>query len=385
MTLSPRMLNNSLDELLSEAGELSPFARDLITKVNAMMAEADVVLSYQSDKLKAAFFRRVQELQNANVDEAACMIVTEIKQKLASETEKNKKEHRGHGHYDLASLYQRDFKDQMQDHDMTMLMPRSSLAIDVLAPIDIRVQTDAAKEGLLNALNNAQIKHIFIPIGPGHWRGVYLTKPECVNEKFNLELFDPYGPRGARQIQSFTLKILSECGINRAMLDIEHTGPSIPQKDGYACGDFVCAKSHQKMQELGAENGYDPRLIQVYDNYGNQDDLLRAQCRTMAYEINNPQGNISADFSINEQLKRLEGLLSQNERKIVTQTAEVHGIGAKTLNYKYELASLISNRNSIFSKAEIASVKEYHGHTLTDEELAAKLQAEEFLNAGIKP
>ena len=156
------------------------------------------------------------------------------------------------GSYDNKPLHLRHFKDQLQDHDMQKIMPKSYGTIDVLAALRVGDPAIfvAISDGIQLALDNPSIQHVLIPIGPGHWRSMCLSKPIAPEAPYQLELFDPYGRKGAKAIEKTALTLLSKVGIPSHQIQITYVGPQKPQCDGYACGDFTCAYSHQKMRDL---------------------------------------------------------------------------------------------------------------------------------------
>ena len=79
----------------------------------------------------------------------------------------------------------------------------------------------------------------------------------------------------------------------------------------------------------------------------------------------------------------VEKKLTAQEKKIFTTTISAQI--TPSIAYKQEIASLIKNRHRIFAQANAAIKKEEQSKPLNDEELAAKLQAEEFRNAGFRP
>lgn len=196
--------------------------------------------------------------------------------------------HARNGHYDNRPLHELSFCEQMQDNHLTALMPKSDpkRGIDVLAPVN---QNDsglvgAMKEALINILQNEQqIHYVVMAVGPGHWRGVYLIKPQNDTSKYQLEIFDPMGPHGAKTIERFVLDLL---GIDESRIDISFSGPPHPQRDGYACGDFTCSYSHKKMLDFGAScPSWANELINMLEQNGNTKHMLRCTTRKISAEL----------------------------------------------------------------------------------------------------
>ncbi|KTD21435.1 hypothetical protein [Legionella israelensis] len=273
--------------------KLPPESLKLLKAINALAAEESVALGAQSDKVIKLVGKQLEKsFDESSLQDAATSIYSLVIEQMDRETDENRRRHRAQGHYDQKYIHERSLRDQLQDHDMSLLMPKPYGNIEVLGPVnrfDSR-SVEAAQEGIALALQNKKFKHIFIPIGPGHWRGVYLTKPVDGTGKYQLELFDPYGPGGANAIRGMTLDLLKKCGIKASQITITTTGPINPQQDAYACGDFTSAYSHKKMKELGAPStAYNQELINVLDTQGNKKDSLRHATRGVSKTLTNSE------------------------------------------------------------------------------------------------
>ena len=361
--LNPESKATSLRELIENytatQGDIEEHQRLLIEAANEFAAQDDLALSRQSSNSINTLFSQIKRTKSGlNVEATSKEIYTKFKKESDRETLFARNSHNAQGHFNTTPLHSRDLKDQMQDHDMTQLMPKSSQHIEVMAVFnqEDRSIIEPLKTGIVTALKNQDINHIMLPIGPGHWRGIYLTKPTDNNTKYELELFDPYGPEGAEYIELTTLKLLEECGITKDQLNITYSGPNHPQTDVYACGDFTCAYSHKKMQSFGADqSAYNSDLIRALDHAGNENNSLRAVTREIASET-----------------------LTPKEVKILNKSVE--SSVNKVSDYKKALTELIVNRDAIIEQAKKASDKKT---PLSDEEYAATLQAEEFKNVGL--
>lgn len=270
---------------------LSRKGLERLQAVNRLAAKHNIALGAQSDKVIDLVGNHLEQSfrESASEDVAAFIYALAIEQ-MDRETDENRRMYGNQSRYDRKYIHQRSLRDQLQDHDMTRLLPKSDGHIEVLGPVNRFDSSSigAAQEGINLALQQQRYKHIFIPIGPGHWRGAYLSKPGDGTGQYQLELFDPYGPRGANAIRHMTLGLLKQCGINERQISITLTGPIKPQQDGYACGDFTCAYSHKKMQELDAPStACNQELINVLDTHGNRDDLLRHATRGVSETLTN--------------------------------------------------------------------------------------------------
>ncbi|CAM3004043.1 Dot/Icm secretion system substrate [Legionella steigerwaltii] len=276
-------------EKLNGKKKLTEKQKTLLTELHTLAADSNdsITLGFQSDAVIMLIIKQLATFSDKPTPDAAVFIYSKVTDQFDREKVENQRKHSNQGRYDVVFIQNRSTRDQLQDHDMNRLMPGSYGNIDVLAPAN---RFDAisldVKEGMIKALKNKQIKHIFIPVGPGHWRGFYLTKPDADIEKYQLELFDPFGPSGANEICDFSLDLLKQCGIEEDQVTITTTGPTYPQRDVYACGDFTCAYSHKKMKELGApSSAYIQEYITVLDSQGNKNDVLRHKSRELSKSL----------------------------------------------------------------------------------------------------
>lgn len=388
MPLSQKIQSQSLNTLMANysSKKLSLEGIERLKAINAMAAANDVALHMQSPKVIKLIGDQLEKLfPKSSRLNIITRIYSMVIEQMDRETDENKRKHRAQGHFDPQYIHQRSLRDQLQDHDMNRLMPKSQGDIEVLAPINrFDRSSELVQEGIATALKDKKINHVVIPIGPGHWRGIYLTKPADVKGKYQLELFDPYGPVGAEAIKQTTLDLLQKCGINKNQINIKTTGPTHPQQDGYACGDFTCAHSQQKMKAFGA-TAYNQDLINALERQGNKDDALRHTSRKVSQTLQEPpvKAAVIQQKQIEISTQAVEKKLTAQEKKIFTTTISAQI--TPSIAYKQEIASLIKNRHRIFAQANAAIKKEEQSKPLSDEELAAKLQAEEFRNAGFRP
>lgn len=305
--------------------KLPPKSRKLLEAVNALAAKESVALGAQSDEVIQLVGKQLEKsFDESSLQDVAISIYSLVIERMDRETDENRRRHRAQGRYDQKYIHERSLRDQLQDHDMSLLMPKPYGKIEVLGPVnrfDSR-SVEAVQEGIALALQNKNINHIFIPIGPGHWRGFYLTRPVDGKGKYQLELFDPYGPRGANAIREMTLALLKKCGIDASQIRITGKGPMNLQQDAYACGDFTAAFSHKKMKELGAPAAaYNQDLIKVLDTQGNKNDVLRRATRgisqtTTSEKIEKESGKTlkqeeSVDFTETEKREFLSRLVKK--------------------------------------------------------------------------
>lgn len=298
----------------------------------------------------------------------------------------------GQGDFTNEPIHVRTMQDELQDHDITRLLPKSTGHIEILAAVncvDPR-STEAVNIGVQAALKNPNLQTICIPVGPGHWRGLYLSKPQKPNGEYRVELFDPMGKNNAEEIKAFSMKLLVDAGIPENKIVFTLTGPLHPQRDLYACGDFVCAKTHQKMQELGAPpEAYRQNLIDVLITSGNNGGLLRTVIRQESERLSAGDKPTKLEFDNNDYERsappKRAQLSSERDKKTPTRQQTTQELQDKFLSFKKEI---IEKRKLIFKLADAADSKFRSGKPITmteaDADLAAKLQAEELKNAGYK-
>lgn len=286
MALSKERQELCLEELKKRCkNKLTAKKQQLLTAINEFAAARDISLGFQSDEVINIISKNLEiDFEESSLPDVVASIYSQITDQFDRETAVVQRRHRDQGSYDAVYIHQRTMHDQLQDHDMDRLMPQSYGNIEVLASADRYDPTSLdVQDYLMAALKNEGIKHIFIPVGPGHWRGIYLTKPDNAAGKYELELFDPFGPSGASGIRDFTLNLLAKCGIKESQITITLTGPTYPQRDVYACGDFTCAYSHKKMKEHGApSSAYNQDYLKVLETQGNKNDVLRQKSRELS-------------------------------------------------------------------------------------------------------
>lgn len=284
---------NSL--LLRYTDQLNETDKQVLELINDIAAEDDIPLYKQHINITDHLIKLIKASQTEKNDDlpgTSFLIYSLVTELMASQSVVNRNRHLSQGHFDLTALHHRAIRDQMQDHDMTLIMPKSIGNISVFAVLNRfdPSSADSIHDVLASELFNDNIDHIIIPVGPGHWRGVYLTKPspELDELLFDVELFDPYGPTGAAAIDAYILNLLANCGIPKELISIRHTGPAHPQGDAYSCGDFTNAHSHKKMKEFGAPKGsYNENLVNTLENLGNIYDTLRFMTREEIKYITN--------------------------------------------------------------------------------------------------
>ncbi len=307
MALSSGIQRKSYDTLvLKYANKLSETDKQLLELVNNIASQNNIPLYLQNQDVLDSLIKHIHASEtqnNKNLPRTALLVYDVITCLMESQSTINRSRHLAQGHFDLTPLHLRAIKDQMQDHDMTLSMPQSVGNISVLAVLNRfdPSSANAIKDVLASELFNEEKKHIIIPVGPGHWRGAYITRPsEEQNEAFyDVELFDPYGARGATAIDSYVQELLTNCGIPRELIKLRHSGPRHPQGDAYSCGDFTNAYSHKKMKQYGATKGYyNEILVNTLDNLGNVDNVLRFMTREETRKIT--EGTARKSTGIND-------------------------------------------------------------------------------------
>ena len=289
MPLSQEITKQSFDVLTDRySSNLSDRDIECFRAVNLLASADNVALHFQSTDITDLVMELVKNHEVIlSIEQAAAAIYAQVKVKMDEESAVNQRQHNAQGRFDFNHLHRRDPRDQMQDHDMTRLLPKSYGDIEVFAVVNrFDPATALFQEAIFHALGNKAVNHLIIAVGPGHWRGVYLTKPIEDDDRYQLEIFDPYGPRGAETICEFILDLLDKSGVKEEQINIKFTGPVHKQKDSYACGDYTCAQSHRKMKQWGADpEAYNSFLIEALEVMGNKKNALRRVSRLVSSEL----------------------------------------------------------------------------------------------------
>lgn len=407
MSLGLNIQNQCLAELLNLYSDLysrtqlthqRAQAQMLLRSINELSARDDIPLSWQSEATLRELMENVRRAVEIHDDNAAVKIYETVKLRLNADTTQNQARHKAQGRFDATPLYTRPERDQLQDHDMTRFMPKSNGNIEVLAVANQYDHTSIrlAIDGIKSALRDETKKHILIPVGPGHYRLMSIMKPRIGEKQYSIALFGPYGEMDGKAIENLARDWLKQCGIGAENIaPPKYEGPAHRQTDGYSCGDYTCAHSHKKMKELGAQTGaYDERLIHVLEGQGNQGGALRNLLRNMSRNPAFIMGAEVTNASTNQPVAKKEHMFVKSkphrdafkhkpafskEEQCIFKANYVDNINniKPQKHYKQVLTMLILNRNTIFSRAE----KLVNKTTLSDEELAIKLQSEELKRA----
>ncbi|HAU3905003.1 TPA: lpg1148 family Dot/Icm T4SS effector, partial [Legionella pneumophila] len=184
MALSKEIQNKSLRSLIQKyARQLNETDKKLIELINNLAAADDIPLYAQNQNVINLLIKTIKDSQSEHspdLEGTSYFIYGLITAEMEAQSEINRQRHLMQGRFDETALYLRTERDQMQDHDMTLLMPKSQGRIVVMAVLN-RYDTHSANaiiEALASDVFNPEVHHIMIPVGPGHWRGVYLSKPQ---------------------------------------------------------------------------------------------------------------------------------------------------------------------------------------------------------------
>ena len=299
------MLIQKITQLLAtESKKLTDTVTELLKKINRLAIDNQMSLAQQSDTALKQLLAEVLKDSPKSPE----MIFGLVNEHIKQEDEAIKQRAALAAQDTRLPLHQNPSKTAwMQDQDMTALMPKSCVDIDVFAPLNLQDEASIAafQEAIKGVIDNNTIKHIVVPIGPVHWQGLYLSKPTEQGDNYQLEIFDSYGITSAKRIESNILNILNI----PSMRPIETTfsQPRIPQTDGYSCGDYVCAYSHQKMKALNPEAPVNDKLIEALES-GNATGELRkvtreisAENRVIAPSVPQPQATPLAPPPISSQ------------------------------------------------------------------------------------
>lgn len=391
MALSTYIQHQSLAILQSQYTDLSENQQKTLADINEIFASRDYPLNTQSNNFLDKLHRSLTNKERHSEHDVA-KICASLHEQLDKETDDNRKTHARQGTFSAKLLHQRHLRTQMQDDDLHRVMPKSTATIEIFAPVNrFDNSWQSTQTGMKQALADENVKHLVIPVGPGHWRGIFLTKPDNSEDKLKLEIFDPYGAANAKALTGFAKQLITGCDVAQQNLSISHYGPEHQQKDGYACGDFTCAESHRKLKSWGVQEGLNQTLIDTLENHGNKDNMLRHASRDTTQKLSRPDTAVAPDGPQNQkeqeqaltaELRDLEAKMNSSEKKIYQSAVNNDSTKATTV-FKREIAWLIKNRDTLFNKADKAAHKEAQSAPLSDEELAAKLQAEEIKKSGL--
>ncbi|HHF7371915.1 TPA: hypothetical protein ACPSKD_003334 [Legionella anisa] len=136
--------------------------------------------------------------------------------------------------------------------------------------------------------------------------------------------------------------------MDESQVTIKTTGPTHPQTDAYACGDFTCAYSHKKMKELSAQDrAYNQNLITVLDSRGNKGDALRYASREESSKlakskpiVQQPEEEIEFSESEKQEFLRRLGQIVSDPNQIDKAVLEGNVAQIKNTSGTYKSASL---------------------------------------------
>jgi hypothetical protein len=335
-------LSNNIMQLISEEinkeNEFQNENRILIEKIIQMACQDNLRLDVKYPPARKILLAELPKYRNIPSEELDNCAQT-IFQKIQKAYYPSPNVYASRGRFNTEYIHRRGERDWLEDHDMSYLMPRSTPHIAVLAPLDTGIGVSRAfTEGLSSQLSNPEIKHIMFPIGPIHWRGGYLSKPTESNPKYTLEIFDSFGENSAKSVLKDVKSNLKSCNIEESALNVKFSSPPVLQRDGYSCGDFTCAYSHQKMLDFDAPNSAVNLELANALNQGNAQQQLR---KTICKQF--------------------------DPGPLVLHTPQQHII-----------EDILKMKDTLFHNAERIKEKQKNSTTLTDEEYATLLQVEEI-------
>ncbi|MDF1646109.1 MAG: hypothetical protein P1U61_03875 [Legionellaceae bacterium] len=332
MALSEKITTRSFEALRDKYPEKlrNVHYQNLLEAVNKVAASNDVPLDAQSVSVTTELFRQLNLYANAeanseiNIEALSLQIFNELEVLSQKDTEQNHLTHQNNSGFSRKYIHERSKREQLEDHDMMALMPESTQHVEVLAQLkrDTSESFEAVREGVRTALQNKTIQHIMLAVGPGHWRGLYLSKPLGPDEKYQLDIFDPFGPSGGKCLERYAKDFFCSAGIKSEDIVVHFSGPAHPQRDLYACGDFTCAYSHQMMKKFGVlETGYHQSFIDVLEQDGNKNDVLRNMSRSICAARYAQSLDLELDFNadLDEHSIREKNSLKKKRRKVNIQ------------------------------------------------------------------
>lgn len=296
------------------------------------------------------------------------------------------------GQFDSIPLHLKSGPVELTDKDVTKLMPSSAGNIEVLAAIHLSSTKSSIPvlDQVINSFVNRDIGHIVLPVGPGHWRGVHISKPTEDNPNYHVEVSDSMGVDSAQRINGLIKEIFSSQGIEN--YEVEYAAPKVPQKDAYSCGDFMCSYAHKKVQALAPDAGNTSlKMIEAYDTAnGNADAGLRGQIKKIdsslaAGEQIDAGGTyvplpmdettVTVRASVIAKLSAPLEMASEYDKNLLETNAPDYGEKGQDA-----LKTLINAREVLFAQRKSGAAVEDADHAL-----ALQLQCEEFENAKFTP
>ena len=339
MALSPKIMKLIKTEIQNDA-QLTHENPLLIDKIIRIASQHDLRIDIQYRPTRQILLEELPKYRLSLLEELDNHALT-IYQKIehAHHTHSNTNLYATRGKFNSEHIHQRRERDWLQDHDINYLMPRSTTNIAVVASLDTGIDNSQAfSEGIQLQLLNPEVQHIMFPIGPSHWRGGYLSKPTESTPYFTLEIFDSFGANSAKNVLNFVLNALKMCGIDASNLSVKFSSPEVLQRDGYSCGDFVCAHSHQKMLDFGApRSAVNIELVSALAQGNTQHQLRKTMCK-------------------------------QFELTPIAQRS----------SHQQHIQDILRIKNTLFKNAQMIKEKQKNYMPITNEEYATLLQVEEI-------
>ena len=182
------------------------------------------------------------------------------------------------GQFNSKPLHRCSMTEWMTDTQLSLLMPADSGGYVSLSPFSTNDPTtiQSLSEVIPVYLALAEIRAISIPVGPGHWRHVTISKRR--DHRLNVEIMDSFGVQSARKIQHDVIRLLKASGLKYNEFEIKLIKPKRQQEDGYACGDFTVAYAHCIAKQAGSTKT-NQTIIDTLSKHGNTNGALRQVMR----------------------------------------------------------------------------------------------------------
>lgn len=241
---------------LSKTHRLSEKQTQFVQEVITLAANETVDLSRQEQKYVDLIFKKALSLPNSITDNK---IKTQAKETWQTIENFFKAEREASDR-----LYKQEKQEFINEVDLhkdsnknriwltnthiAKLMPNDTNAFKVLTPIRT---TELSAIDIKKYLEDSEVKSIVIPVGPGHWRLINIKKEVTDNQTtLVVTMFDSFGTNSAETIKPIVTNWL---GFQTNLpITIRYDSPTIPQSDGFSCGDFITAKTHQYAKKAGA-------------------------------------------------------------------------------------------------------------------------------------
>ena len=235
-----------------------------LDKIIALGANESVALDRQGDAVTNFVLKQVRSLSltatDADIKTQSATVWNKIDEHLKQETraaaELYKREKAQFTNDNIPLHQDRDRQNLwLTNKHLQAVMPKDTQSFIVLAPVEV---TALGATDIRSYLDNADVKSIVLPIGPGHWRLAQVEKTSRNgNPHLTVSIFDSFGKTSGKAIHADVQNWLTSQ--THLPYTITYDEPPTKQNNGYECGDFVTAQAHTYAKLAGAT--YEPAFV----------------------------------------------------------------------------------------------------------------------------